>query len=122
MKEPSGNNFDKNQSPKTDSFLENFRAEEVLKQKNTDNFLENFKVEEARRQTDEPRDEVGQTALHRAALMGGSLEILTLIDSGASKNVKDDYGKTPWDYAKINEKVIGTTAYYTLKGDDKRAI
>ena len=36
LKEPSGNNFDKNQSPKTDSFLENFRAEEVLKQKNTD--------------------------------------------------------------------------------------
>ena len=116
--EPTGKQFGQNQFSETDSFLEEFRLKAKLKQKNTDNFIENFRVKEARRQRGEPIDEVGQTALHRAAILGDSLEILALIDAGASKNIKDDYGKTPWDYAKLNEKVTGTTAYYALKGSD----
>ena len=116
--EPTGKQFAQNQFSETDSFLEEFRLKATLKQKNTDNFIENFRVKEARRQKGEPIDEVGQTALHRAAILGDSIEILTLLDAGASKNIKDDYEKTPWDYAKLNEKVTGTTAYYALKCSD----
>ena len=112
--EPCEKQFAQNQFSEADSFLEEFRLKAISKQKNTDN----FRVKEARRQRGEPIDEVGQTALHRAAILGDSLEILTLLDAGASKNIKDDYGKTPWDYAKLNEKVTGTTAYYALKGSD----
>jgi hypothetical protein len=112
--EPCEKQFAQNQFSETDSFLEEFRLKAISKQKNTDN----FRVKEARRQRGEPIDEVGQTALHRAAILGDSLKILTLLDAGASKNIKDDYGKTPWDYAKLNEKVTGTTAYYALKGSD----
>tara|TARA_B100000780_G_scaffold259673_1_gene210887 strand:- start:189 stop:1586 length:1398 start_codon:yes stop_codon:yes gene_type:complete len=67
----------------------------------------------------EPRDKNGQTALHRAAVNGDSVEILKLIDSGAHKTPKDSHGKTPWDYAKISKKLIGSTAYYVLKSRDQ---
>ena len=68
---------------------------------------------------EEPRDENGQTALHHASIKGNSVEILKLIDAGAHKTPKDRDGKTPWDYAKINKKLFGSTAYYVLKSRDQ---
>lgn len=67
---------------------------------------------------DEPRDQDGQTALHHAAINGDSVAILKLIDAGAHKTPKDKHGKTPWDYAKENENLLGSTAYYVLKSRD----
>lgn len=47
------------------------------------------------------------TALHMAAYNGNLELIRYLLDAGASKDVKDDNGKTPWDEAseEVREKV-----------------
>ena len=88
-----------------------FRQTQNLKKKPTD--LPPVKVHE-------PMDEVGQTALHRAVIAGRASEILRLLEEGASKDTKDHYGKTPWDYAQLNEKIFGTTAYFVLKSRDRK--
>jgi len=56
--------------------------------------------------------------LHRAAINGDAIAILKLIDAGAHKTPKDRHGKAPWDYAKTNKKLLGSTAYYVLKSRD----
>lgn len=66
----------------------------------------------------EIRDTDGKTALHHAAIDGEASTILKLIDAGAHKTPKDKYGKTPWDYAQENKKLLGSTAYYVLKSRD----
>ncbi len=57
--------------------------------------------------------------MDQASIKGNSVEILKLIDAGAHKTPKDRDGKTPWDYAKINKKLFGSTAYYVLKSRDQ---
>lgn len=40
--------------------------------------------------------------------------IEVLLDAGANLNVRDKTGKTPWDYARGNEEIKGSSAYWRL--------
>jgi hypothetical protein len=60
------------------------------------------------------RGKFGQTPLHYAAKKGTPANIVALLEAGASGGVKDKKGKTPFDYARGNDKVEGTAAYWAL--------
>lgn len=58
---------------------------------------------------------VGWTPLQFAAARHEDPSIINLLlDAGADPNVQDADGKTPWDYAKDNEALNGTDAYWRL--------
>ena len=62
-------------------------------------------------------DEYGTTPLHWAAGAFGNhnpLVITALIEGGADPSARDDDGKVPFDYAKDNEALKGTEAYWLL--------
>ena len=57
----------------------------------------------------------GFTPLHFAAIKSAIPSvILALIEAGADPAARDDAGKTPFDYAKNNEDLKGTDAYWLL--------
>ena len=67
------------------------------------------------------RTESGWTPLHVAALTAGlnvnpsvPSVIKALIEGGADPAARDDAGKVPFDYAKENEALKGTDAYWLL--------
>ena len=61
------------------------------------------------------RNEYGSTPLHGAALLNSEPSVITaLIEAGADPAARDDDGKTPFDYAKENEALKGTDAYWLL--------
>ncbi len=63
------------------------------------------------------RDKDGETPLHSAAGASGNhnpLVITVLTESGADPGARDDDGKVPFDYAKDNEALKGTEAYWLL--------
>lgn len=133
-----------NKKSKSDIFLENYqkqekiRLEKLAKSKANGTYIKQIDIspdslidskqnvkksnwknfESQIKSLNEPRDKDGQTALHHAAISGDSVTILNLIDAGAHKTPKDKHGKTPWDYAKKNKKLLGSTAYYVLKSRD----
>ena len=60
------------------------------------------------------RDEVGWNPLHFAAINNSNPEVITaLLKAGADPKVKAS-GKLPLDYAKGNEKLKGTDAFWAL--------
>ena len=63
----------------------------------------------------EAKAEDGDTLLHMAALSGRAEAITVLIEAGANGKAKDKDGRTPFDYAKHNEKLKDTDAYRLLK-------
>lgn len=133
-----------NKKSESDTFLENYqkqekiRLEKLAKSKANGTYIKQIDIspdslidskqnvkksnwknfESQIKSLNEPRDKDGQTALHHAAISGDSVTILNLIDAGAHKTPKDKHGKTPWDYAKKNKKLLGSTAYYVLKSRD----
>ena len=59
--------------------------------------------------------EDGDTPLHWAALANANPSVIAaLIEAGADPGARDDAGKTPFDYAKDNEALKGTEAYWLL--------
>ena len=63
----------------------------------------------------EARDKIGQTPLMLAAVFSSTPEIVQLlIDKGANALTKCKAGKKAIDYAKENEKLVGTQAYWNL--------
>lgn len=62
------------------------------------------------------RDLLGETPLHEAAAYTTTSTIITaLLKAGADPSAKNKDGKTPWDYAKENESLEETDAYWQLK-------
>ena len=69
------------------------------------------------------RMEYGETPLHAAAMMNENPAVLVaLLDGGADPIARDDDDQTPWDYAKENESLEGTTAYWCLNDARWRAM
>ncbi len=65
----------------------------------------------------EARDEHGRTPLYAAAIANVNPNpaiITALLDAGADATARNNAGKTPWDYAKDNESLKGTDAYWRL--------
>ena len=62
----------------------------------------------------EVRDRSGYTPLHWAARSGGGEAVAALIAADADPNARDNAGKLPVDYARDNEKLKGTDAYWKL--------
>jgi len=61
------------------------------------------------------RDKGGDTSLMRAARYNRNPAIIeTLIESGANVKAKNKEGKTAIDYAKENENIYKTKAYWKL--------
>ena len=61
------------------------------------------------------RAEGGNTPLHDAAAKNANPSVIkALIEGGADPGAWDDYGNTPFDYAKENEALKGTDAYWLL--------
>ncbi len=60
------------------------------------------------------RRESGVTPLHLGALGATPETVMLLLEAGADGAAKDDDGKTPWDYAKNNDKLKDTDAYWAL--------
>ena len=61
------------------------------------------------------RAESGVTPLHAAAHYNANPSVITaLIEGGADPGARDDDGKVPFDYAKENEALKGTDAYWLL--------
>ncbi len=57
-----------------------------------------------------------RTPLHLAAQFNENPKIIiTLLEAGADPKAKDKDGKIPWDYAKGNEALKGTNAFWRLK-------
>ena len=60
-------------------------------------------------------DEYGATPLRWAAAFNPNPFVITaLIEGGADPSARDDDGKVPFDYAKDNEALKGTEAYWLL--------
>ena len=58
------------------------------------------------------QDGRGETPLHWA-LTGKQFDVIDhLLDAGADASIKDDDGKTPFDYAKGNPEWIANIALY----------
>jgi ankyrin repeat protein len=63
----------------------------------------------------EARTKAGWTPLMFAAMFNTSPEVITaLLEAGADAKVKNQDGKTALDYAKENEKIYKTKAYWEL--------
>ena len=62
----------------------------------------------------EPRDESGNTPLHWAALGGNAEAVMALLGAGAHPKVRNNSDELPFDYARDNEKLQGTDAYWKL--------
>lgn len=60
------------------------------------------------------RGEYGNTSLTSASINNSPENITTLLDTGAKAKVRDNTGKTVFDYAKENEYIQGTDAYWRL--------
>ena len=45
---------------------------------------------------------------------GAADKVSMLLDAGSDGSIKDDDGKTAWDYAQANEKLKDTDAYWML--------
>ena len=61
------------------------------------------------------RKEDGDTPLHWAAAFNDNPAVITaLIEGGADPGARDKNGNTPFDYAKDNEALKGTDAYWLL--------
>ena len=57
----------------------------------------------------------GTTPLHGAAMFNSNPSVIkALIEAGANPGARDDAGKVPFDYAKENEALKGTDAYWLL--------
>ncbi len=69
------------------------------------------------------RMEYGETPLHAAAMMNENPAVLVaLLDGGADPIARDDDDQAPWDYAKENQSLMGTTAYWCLNDARWRAM
>lgn len=55
------------------------------------------------------------TPLHDAAENGTATDVTALLEAGADPKAWNKTGKTPWDYAKENEALKGTDAYWRLR-------
>ena len=62
----------------------------------------------------ETRDESGNTPLHLAALGGTAEAVMALLGAGADPKVRNNSDELPFDYARDNEKLQGTDAYWKL--------
>ena len=61
------------------------------------------------------RAEKGATPLHLAAGRNSNSSVIAaLIEGGADPSARDDAGKVPFGYAKDNEALKGTDAYWLL--------
>ena len=61
------------------------------------------------------RDKDGETPLRWAAAFNPNPFVITaLIEGGADPSARDDDGKVPFNYAKDNEALKGTEAYWLL--------
>ena len=58
--------------------------------------------------------EEGETPLHRAAAYGTGEAVTILLEVGADPKARDNDGKLPFDYARDNEQLRGTDAYWKL--------
>ncbi len=80
---------------------------------------QNPKIVEAlleKRTNPDPRDKEGNTPLHRAASSESinSDVIMALLNNGADGTLQDEDRKIPFDYAKENELLKDTEAYWAL--------
>ena len=62
----------------------------------------------------EARAEGGNTPLHMAALGGNAETVTALLEAGADPKARDNSDELPFDYARDNEKLQGTDAYWKL--------
>ena len=62
----------------------------------------------------EARAEGGGTPLHLAALGGTAEAVMALLKAGADPKVRNNSDELPFDYARDNEKLQGTDAYWEL--------
>ena len=62
----------------------------------------------------EARNESGTTPLHMAALGGNAETVTALLEAGADPKAPDNDGNLPFDYAKDNERLTETDAYWKL--------
>ena len=62
----------------------------------------------------EARNESGTTPLHMAALGGNAETVTALLEAGADPKARDNDGNLPFDYAKDNEHLTETDAYWKL--------
>ena len=62
----------------------------------------------------EARAEGGNTPLHMAALGGNAKTVTALLEAGADPKARDNSDELPFDYARDNEKLQGTDAYWKL--------
>ena len=62
----------------------------------------------------EARYENGTTPLHWAALGGTAKTVMALLKEGADPKVRNNSDELPFDYARDNEKLQGTDAYWEL--------
>ena len=62
----------------------------------------------------EARNGIGSTPLHVAALTGTAEVLTALLEAGADPNARDSNGKLPFDYARDNDQLKGTDAYWKL--------
>ena len=62
----------------------------------------------------EARGAGGHTPLHTAALGGTAEAVMALLKAGADPKVRNNSDELPFDYARDNEKLQGTDAYWEL--------
>ena len=60
------------------------------------------------------RTEKGYTPLHLAAWKGNAETVQLLIVVGADITAKDGFGRSVWEYAQKNHKLVGTEALWSL--------
>ena len=88
---------------------------------NTAKFFETATADEVRAclsagQDPNERDRQRLTALHRAARDTSDPAVIeALLDAGANPRVSSRAGRTPWYYARTNDKIKGSAAYERLR-------